>query len=84
MVDFTIEDNCYINDKFVGTTVAKKITVNILNPNNEVDLENEEIQVYTGMIIDDENEEVPFGNFIIPKPDNKEVKENTSKQIGYE
>lgn len=83
MVDFTIEDNCYINDKFVGTTVAKKITVNILNPNNEIDLENEEIQVYTGMIIENENEEVPFGNFIIPKPDNKEVKEKTSF-VGYD
>ena len=82
-MDFSIEDNCYVNDKFVGTTVAKKITVNILNPNNEIDLENKEIQVYTGMIIDNEKEEIPFGNFIIPKPDNKEVKENTSF-VGYD
>ena len=83
MKDFTIEDDCYVKDKFIGTTVGKKITVNILNPNNQIDLENEEIQVYTGIIIDNENEEVPFGNFIIPKPDNKEVKENTSF-VGYD
>ena len=24
LVDFKIEDNCYVNDKFIGTTVAKK------------------------------------------------------------
>lgn len=24
LVDFSIEDNCYVNDKFIGTTVAKK------------------------------------------------------------
>ena len=74
LVDFTIEDNCYVNDKFIGTTVAKKITVNILNPNNSINLENKEIQAFAGI----NGEYVPFGNFIIEKPDNEEVKEKTS------
>ena len=75
LVDFTIEDNCYINDKFVGTTVAKKIMVNMLNPNNLIDLENKEIQIFVGMMINDVKEEVPFGNFIIPKANSEmEVK----------
>ena len=78
LVDFKIEDNCYVNDKFIGTTVAKKITVNILNPNNEIDLENKEITVQTGMIINNLEEIVPFGNYIIQKPDSKELKEKTS------
>lgn len=77
-MDFSIEDNCYVNNKFIGTTVAKKITVNILNPNNEINLENKEISVQTGMIIDSIEESVPFGNFIIEKPDTEEVKEKTS------
>lgn len=83
LIDFTIEDNCYVNDKFIGTTVAKKITVNILNPNNEIDLENKEIEVYIGMIINGIKEEIPFGNFIIEKPENEEVKEKTSF-VGYD
>ena len=78
LVDFEIEDYCYVNDKFVGTTVAKKITVNILNPNNEINLENKEISVQTGMIIDGKEEIVPFGNFIIEKPDTEELKGKTS------
>ena len=83
LVNFTIEDNCYANDKFIGTTIAKKVTVDILNPNNSIDLENKEIQVYTGIVIDSENEEVPFGTFIISKPDNEEVKEKTNF-VGYD
>lgn len=78
MVKFKIEDNCYVNDKFVGSTVAKKITVDILNPNNEINLENKEISAQTGMIINNIEEVVPFGNYIIEKPDTKELKENTS------
>lgn len=74
LVDFSVEDNCYVNDKFIGTTVAKKITVNILNPNNSINLENKEIQAFAGI----NGEYVPFGNFIIEKPDNEEVKEKTS------
>ena len=38
--NITIEDNCYVNDKFVGTTVAKKVTVNLFNDDNTYDLEN--------------------------------------------
>lgn len=79
LVDFSIEDNCYVNDKFIGTTVAKKITVNILNPNNELNLEDKEIQAFAGV----NNEYVPFGNFIIGKSDNVEVKEKTNF-IGYD
>ena len=78
MIDYKIEDNCYVNDKFIGTTVSKKITVNIINPNNELNLENKEIQVYAGIHINDKLEEVPFGNFIIEKPTDEEVKAKTS------
>ena len=78
LVDFSIEDNCYVKDKFIGTTVAKKITVNIINPNNEINLENKEISTQTGMIINGKEEVVPFGNFIIEKPDSEEVKEKTN------
>lgn len=83
LVSFKIEDNCYVNDKFIGTTVSKKITVNVLNPNNEIDLENKEITAQTGMIIDEIEETVPFGNYIISKPDTEEVKEKTSF-VGYD
>lgn len=77
-MDFKIEDDCYVNDTFIGTAVTKKITVNIQNPNNEFNLENEEISVETGILINNEEELVPFGNFIIQKPTNEETKSKTS------
>lgn len=83
MVDFEIEDNCYVNDKFIGTTVSKKITVNILNPDNSINLENKEIVVNTGIVINGEEELVSFGNFIIEKPTTEETKEKT-KFTGYD
>ena len=43
-----IEDNCYVNDKFIGTTVAKKVTVNLFNDDNVYDLEDKEVEVKLG------------------------------------
>lgn len=83
IVDFTIEDSCYVNDAFIGTTVSKKITVNILNPNNELDLTNKEITVSVGININGTIEYVPLGNYIIEEPSNKEV-EQTSSFVGYD
>ena len=78
LVNFKIEDNCCTKDIFIGTTEAKKITVNILNPDNLIDLENKTIEVYTGIEIDDKIEEIPYGTYIIEKPENQEVKQKTS------
>ena len=83
LVEFEIEDCCYVNDKFIGTTVAKKITVNILNPDNNINLEDKEIAVSTGIVINGEEEIVPLGNFIIEKTSNEETKEKT-KFTGYD
>ena len=49
LVDFKIEDDCYVNDAFLGSTITKKITVDIINPDNEINLENKEISVETGI-----------------------------------
>ena len=78
LVDFTIEDNCYVNNTFIGTTVAKKITVNILNPDNSINLENKTIEAFVGIYINDKLEEIPYGTYIIEKPENEEVKQRTS------
>ncbi len=63
--------------------MAKKITVNILNPNNSTNLENKEISAFVGIEYENTEEEIPFGNFIIEKPDNDEVEEKTSF-VGYD
>ncbi len=72
-----------MNGKFIGTTIAKKITVNILNPNNLINLENKTIEVYTGIKIGETLEEIPLGTFIIEKPESEETEEKTTF-VGYD
>ena len=75
--NISIEDNCYVNDKFIGTTVAKKITVNLFNEDNIYDLENKEIEAKLGFDLTDGEELVSYGNFIIEKPNTEEVQAKT-------
>lgn len=83
LVEFKIEDNAYVDGNFIGTVVARKITAKILNPNSLINLEDKEISVSTGIVIDGKKEEVPFGNFIIDKPENEELREKTDF-VGYD
>lgn len=78
-----IEDNCYVNDKFIGTTVAKKVTVNLFNDDNVYDLEDKEIEVKSGFELNGNEELISHGNFIIEKPNTEEVQAKTNF-IGYD
>lgn len=46
--EIELNSNCYVNNKFIGTTVAKKATIKILNE-NEYELENKNIKVELGI-----------------------------------
>ena len=81
LIDFTIEDNCYANDKFIGTAVGKTIKVKIFNPDNTIDLEDRTADVYVGMDIEGTNEEILMGRFIFDKNKTEEVK-NKSEFTG--
>lgn len=74
----SIEDNCYVNDRFIGSTVAKKVIINILNDDNTYNLENKEIEVKVGFNLNNVEELISYGNYIIEKPNNEEVQSKTS------
>lgn len=78
--DFTILDDIYTPEQgFIGSVIAKQLTLNLFKPSN-IDLANRQIEVYIGIDIPDEEETkyVPFGTFIIQKPENEQVTEKTS------
>ncbi len=79
---FKVENSCYVNDRFIGTAVAKKITVGIFN-DGKYDLENKEISVKTGIQINENIEYVPMGTFIIEKTTTKEISTKT-QFTGYD
>ena len=80
--EFEINSNCYVNDKFIGTTVAKKAIVKLLNE-GEYDLENKDIEVKTGVEVQDNIEYLELGTYTIPKPSTDEVTTET-EFTGYD
>lgn len=77
MQEFEINSSCYVNDKFIGTTVAKKATVKLLDDGN-YSLENKDINIKTGIEINNAKEYQKLGTYTVPKPDTEEVSGNTS------
>lgn len=77
MQEFEINSSCYVNDKFIGTTVAKKAIVKLLDDGN-YSLENKDINIKTGIEINNAKEYQKLGTYTIPKPDTEEVSGNTS------
>lgn len=76
-VDF---DDCrYVeNEGIIGGVVAKETTGNFVNVDTSFDIENREFEYYLGAELDDKIHYLRLGTFIVQKPENDNVKDNTS------
>lgn len=80
--DFSILDDIYTPEQgFIGSVIAKQLTLNLFKP-SDIDLTNREVETFVGVEVSENNEwvpkYVPYGNFIIQKPENETVTEKTS------
>lgn len=80
--DFTILDDIYTPEQgIIGSVIAKQLTLNLFKP-TDIDLTNREINVFIGVDILENGEwitkYIPFGTFIIQKPDSEEITDKTS------
>jgi len=94
LIEFKIEDNIYIDGNFIGSVCSKKLSLKLINDNNKYNsgvhnLENKEIEVFSGLVIttyieeEVEGETVytpvytdtynSWGNFVITKITNSET-----------
>ena len=64
IVDGFLQEISYADDTLVGNTPAKNLEVNIFNPNS-VEYMGKEIEVYTGLTVNGQQEFVKHGTFII-------------------
>lgn len=64
IVDGFLQEISYADDTLVGNTPAKNLEVNILNPNS-IEYMGKEIEVYTGLTVNGQQEFVKHGTFII-------------------
>lgn len=77
-IDFN--DERYVDGEgIIGTTVAKSLEGKFINVDSEFSVENKELQAYIGAELDNGTTKyIDLGTFIVQKPDNNNVTDNTS------
>ena len=77
-IDF--DDERYVDGEgIIGSTVAKSLEGKFINVDSEFNIENKELQAYIGAELDDGTiKYIDLGTFIVQKPDNDNVNDNTS------
>ena len=70
----------YVPDQgFIGGAVAKRVTIELNNENNSFNIENREFELFLGIVKDDGTTKyISYGNYIVQKPENDNVTDNSS------
>lgn len=78
--DCTFEELRYVPDEgFIGGTVAKRVTGNFNNVDNSFSIQDREFELYLGVDLENGTTEyIKYGTFIVQKPEDDQVNDNTS------
>lgn len=78
--DCTFEELRYVPDEgFIGGTVAKRVTGNFNNIDSSFSIQDREFELYLGVDLEDGTTEyIKYGTFIVQKPEDDQVNDNTS------
>ena len=83
--DLTIEEQRYIKDYgFVGTATAKKLELNVLDINGELNLENKELVVKIGADYEGNTYYINYGNFIVDSAPEHDETNGKTRVIAYD
>lgn len=64
--------------QFIGVTSMRELTIKLYNYENTLELENQEVEYFVGALVGNEYKYINFGKFIVQKPENEEVNEETT------
>lgn len=64
--------------QFIGVTSMRELTIKLYNYENTLNLENQEVEYFVGALVGNEYKYINFGKFIVQKPENEEVNEETT------
>ena len=64
--------------QFIGITSMRELTIKLYNYENTLELENQEVEYFVGALVGNEYKYINFGKFIVQKPENEEVNEETT------
>lgn len=75
-----LNDERYIEGRgFIGSVIAKELTGSFINVDSSFNIENKEIKYYNGPVLNDGTVKYfDYGTFIVQKPENDNVKDDTS------
>lgn len=78
--DLTFEELRYVPDEgFIGGTVAKRVTGNLNNVDSTFSIQDREFELYMGVDLENGTTEyIKYGTFIVQKPEDNQVTDNTS------
>lgn len=81
--DLHIEELRYVpSEGFIGGTVAKRLTGNFNNVSDSFNIQDREIEAYIGVDLTDDEEPITeyikYGTFIVQKPEDDQVTDNTT------
>ena len=77
--DLKLEELRFIPDTgFLGGTVARRITINFNNVDNQFNIQDEDLQLFIGVEYNNTDYYVKMGNFIVQKPETENTTDNTS------
>ena len=78
--DLTFEELRYVPEEgFIGGTVAKRVTGNFNNVDSSFTIQDREFELYMGVDLEDETTEyIKYGTYIVQKPEDNQVTDNTS------
>ena len=76
----SFENLRYVPDQgFIGGAVAKRVTIELNNEDNSFNVENREFELFLGIVKDDGTTKyISYGNYIVQKPENDNVTDNSS------
>lgn len=81
--DLHIEELRYVpSEGFIGGTVAKRLTGNFNNVDDNFNIQDREVEAYIGVDLTDDEEPtteyIKYGTFIVQKPEDDQVNDNTT------
>lgn len=83
--DIEIEDTRYVPKVgFIGQAVAKKATINLIDNQQELNLENKEIEIFIGADYNNQTYYINYGKFIVNSSPQNDKTNNTIKIVAYD
>lgn len=77
--DYKFEELRFVPDNgFLGGTVARRLTLNFNNVDNQFNIQDEDLRFYAGVEYEGKDYYIDYGNFIVQKPETENTTDNTN------